>query len=144
MKRADAERARQIINDWISYQNKKVRDESIAFEGSLDEGVGSSTTPNPTLAKAERLEGQEAITAEERRASLMISVFSDRERAILTTYELWRNQTNPISKRLYTHEDIAFKLGLKKERYMILREGYVKALVDGEREFLAAYISKAG
>ena len=144
MKRADAERAKQIINDWISYTIKKERDDSIAFEGSLDEGVGSSTTPNPTLAKAERLEGQEAITAEERRASLMISVFSDRERAILTTYELWRNQTNPISKRLYTHEDIAIKLGMDKERYTILREGYVKALVDGEREFLAAYMGKVG
>jgi hypothetical protein len=132
MKRADAERAKQIINDWISYEDIQREIESIAYEGPPEAGTGTSAHPNPTLGKAERAERLNP-TYEEKRAAVMISVFSDRVRAILTDYERWRNKPNPISKRPYTHDDIAIKLGMKKERYTALREHYAQVLVDADR-----------
>ena len=153
MNRADAERAKQIINLWMAYQDKVETIKRIALEGPTVEGKLiefkgdfpqlSNVKPDVLASKVDR-QRRIKIYADERRANAMISAFSDRERDILTAYEQKRNKTNPISKRLYTHEDIAIKLGMDKERYMILREGYVKALVDGEREFLAAYMGKVG
>ena len=142
MKRADAERAKQIINDWISYQEKAEAIERIAMEGPTVEGKLiefkgdfpqlSNIKPDVLASKVDR-QRRIFITTDERRASLMISVFSDRERSIMTGYEQKRNQYNPVSKKLFTHDDIALKLGMKKERYTALREHYAQVLVDADR-----------
>ena len=147
MNRADAERAKQIINLWISYKDKKERDDSIAFEGSLDEGVGSSTTPNPTLAKAERLEGQEEITAEEKKAFALVEAYPYKLQLILTKYEVKRNATHSGTNRNWTHLNVAFSLQMKIERYTVLREHLINVLVTSDRtnekpEVLAAELRR--
>lgn len=142
MKPRDKQRVRELIGLWISYQDKLTHIREIAESGptqgqKMIELKGefpqiTKAKPEILVSKVDKMR-KYVFSEDERYANAMISKFPDKQRRILTGYEEKRNQHNSITGKPWTHEDIAFVLKLRFDRYQKLRLKLMEILIEADK-----------
>ena len=70
------------------------------------------------------------ISKDERRAATIIDSFPIKLQRILTAYEEKRNKHNPYTGKVWTHDDIAACLRLRRERYKKIRVHLFELVIE--------------
>lgn len=138
MNKAERDRVRELIGLWMTYQDKQAALYEISASGPTQEQKMiefhgdfpqmSNVKPEILVGKVDKM-ARFYITDDESRANTLLSIFPDKFRRILTGYEQKKNKHNSYTGKPYTHEDIAFGLRLKIERYKVIKEHLEKVLL---------------
>lgn len=139
MKRYELQRIDEILGLWISYKEKQKEIHGIINSGPTVGGKWlefkgdfpqlSDFKPDALSGKAERMR-KVYITDEEKRAHTLVEAFPNKLRNILTKHREKRGKNCPLTNTKWTHENIAFCLKIRFERYEVVRAYLCKLLLD--------------
>lgn len=131
MKHSEVRRLAEIFDEWLSFEEKDEEINSICRSGATQEAkmveyAGdfpqlSIVKPDVLSIKVERAR-RIVITKEERRSATIINALPIRLRCILTEHHKRKNRNNPETNNNWTHNDVAYLLNMKPERYKAIRE----------------------
>lgn len=142
MNRNENERIDQIINLWISYNDKVERQDGIAgsgptvagslvdFHGDLPES--SNYKPETVSARAERMR-QIIITHEEKYAREVLRRLPLRSRELVCVWPMVRNRHNTLTGDRWTMTNVADMLALTLEQFLEQREAACKTLLEFDK-----------